>query len=83
MAKKAPKFTKVAKNGTFPLITFDPSIVFSEFWSKVGGNCTKYRGNAADSGKILVRVPRGLLEAKTPLLGTVVKIFKLLLCMSF
>ena len=57
MAEKAPKCPKMAKNDTFCLITFDPSIVFPETWSKCGGNCIKYKTTDIDLGKILVRVP--------------------------
>ena len=71
MAKKAPKCPKVAKNDTFCLITFDPSIVFSETRSKCGGNGTKYKTTVTDLGKILVRVPQGHLGLKTPLFGAV------------
>ena len=72
MAKKAPKCPKVAKNGTFPLVTFDPSIVFSEIWSKCGGNCTRFKTTVTDLGKILVRAPPpGTFRAKTPLFGSV------------
>ena len=35
MAKKAPKCRKVAKNDTFCLVTFDPSIVFLKLGKSV------------------------------------------------
>ena len=49
--KKPPKCPKVAKNDTFCLITFDPSIVFSETRPKCGGNCTKYKTTVTELAK--------------------------------
>ena len=84
MAKKAPKCPQMAKNDTFCLITFDPSIVFSETWSKGGGNCTKYKTTVTDLDKILVRVPQEHLGLKnTPFQGCFFKFVELLICMSF
>ena len=84
MAKKAGKCPKMAKNDTFCLITFDPSIVFSETRSKCGGNCTKYKTTVTDLGKILVHVPRGHLGLKNTPFGVVFfKFVELLICMSF
>ena len=78
MAKKAPKCPNMAKNDTFCLITFDPSIVFSETRSKCGGNCTKYKTTVTDLGNILVRVPRGLLGLKHQFLGLFFQIFRII-----
>ena len=67
------------KNDTFYLITFDPPIVFSEIWSKYGGNRTKYKITVTDLDKILVRVPRGHLGLKnTPFRGCFFQICRII-----
>ena len=67
----------MAKTDTFCLITFDPSIVFSETWSKCGGNCTKHKTTVTDFGKILVDVPRGAFRAKTHPFGCFFQIYRI------
>ena len=60
MAKKAPKCPKVAKNDTFCLITFDPSIVFLKLGQNVEAIVPNIKPLSQTLGKFWFASPRDI-----------------------
>ena len=67
--QKTPKIPKLAKITLFALYLFIHPTDLYEILPKCGGNCYEHKNITAEPGKTLVRVPRGLLVLKTPILG--------------
>ena len=78
MAKKAPKCPKMPKNGTFCLNIWSFHCFFwnsVKLWRQL---YTKYKTMFTDLGKTLVCIPWGLIGPKTPLLGAVFQIYRII-----
>ena len=78
MAKKAPKCPKMAKNDTFSIITFDPSI----FLLKLGQNVEEIVPNIKPLSQTLTKFwfasPGTFRAKKHPFFGAVFQIYRII-----